>query len=148
MSECIHTFVWGVHRGHKRTSGPLKVELHKVWATWHGCWKSNSSPLQEQQALLPLGYLSRPTLFMYFFIFFFTFVLFIGVCVRVCTPYKITNNAWESLAVILPGTMKKWDLFRILYPSLLVGFLQQIGSMLIKGHIITCKWLYKTCDFT
>lgn len=47
MWECRDT--WGAQ---KRVSGFCNYSDRQLWATWHGYWKPNSTPLQEQWKLL------------------------------------------------------------------------------------------------
>lgn len=52
------TFAWalyvcvpGAHRGQKRDSDPVKLELHNYCEPACGCWASKPDLPQEQQAL-------------------------------------------------------------------------------------------------
>lgn len=46
---CVNVSTCG---GWKRALDPLELELQELWAVQHGCWKSVSSSLEEQQVLL------------------------------------------------------------------------------------------------
>lgn len=51
---CVRTHVHvlgNAHRGHKKVSYALELEMHVV-ASCHGCWKLNSDPLEGLQLLL------------------------------------------------------------------------------------------------
>lgn len=51
VNACTHVYV-GAAGGQKVVSGLLVLELQVVGAAQCGCWDMNTSPLDEQQALL------------------------------------------------------------------------------------------------
>lgn len=51
QSENGHMYA-DAHRNQKKALAPQTLEFQVVVSHWHGCWESNSGPLERQQVLL------------------------------------------------------------------------------------------------